>query len=263
MHEKAPRRSRERLADTEITEWLRDSIMEGELAPGARLSETAIGKELGVSRTPVREALRVLASEDLIDWQPNRSAVVKQVSNESVIDAVELLGALESLAVRQVCAQADEEAMARLEVAYARFRRQALDPHEPKYFGVNMHLHFAFVDAAGNEMLSRFHRTVVTHLVRARHMINITGRNLDSSLRDHARIFDALLERNSSAAQKAITVHIEHMKRNLVISEAPDGLSSTSGVESSVEPPIRSPKKSAPRKGGRRKKAAPQPKNKA
>ncbi len=216
----AQRTRRARIADVEVTDWLRASIIEGDRPPGSRLSEVTIGNELGVSRTPVREALRVLASEDLIDWQPNRSAVVKPVSNESVIEALDLLGALEKLAVRLVAQRAGDGQMARLEDAYARYRRQALDPTVPKYFGVNMHLHFALVEAAGNAMLARVHRTVVTHLVRARHMINISGSHLSSSIRDHRAVMQSVFARNAAAAQKAIGVHIEHMKRDLLLTEA-------------------------------------------
>lgn len=214
--ERPARKQRTRRADVEITEWLRDSIIEGGFPPGSRLSESNIGKELGVSRTPVREALHVLASEDLVDWQPNRSAVVKQISNESVIEALDLLGALEKLSVQLVSEHADDEQMARLEVAYARFKRHALDPGVPKYFGVNMHLHFALVEASGNEMLARFHKAVVTHLIRARQMVDITGPSLNSSLQDHSNLMEAVFSRNSIAAQNAVAVHIENMKRNLV-----------------------------------------------
>lgn len=193
--------------------------MEGDLPAGSKLSEVTIGNELGVSRTPVREALRVLASEDLVDWQPNRSAVVKAVSNASVIEALDLLGALEKLAVRLVSQHAGDKEMARLESAYRRYRRQAFDPTVPKYFGVNMHLHFALVEASGNAMLARVHRIVVTHLVRARHMINITGPHLSSSIHDHRQIMQSVFARNAMAAQKAIGVHIEHMKRDLLLVE--------------------------------------------
>jgi DNA-binding GntR family transcriptional regulator len=220
----APQRTRHaRLADVEVTDWLRASIIEGALPPGSRLSEVTIGNELGVSRTPVREALRVLASEDLIDWQPNRSAVVKPVSNDSVIEALDVLGALEQLAVRLVAARASDKKMARLEAAYARYRRQALDPSVPKYFGVNMHLHFALVEASGNPMLARAHRMVVTHLVRARHMINISGHHLSSSIHDHRQIMQSVFARNAAAAQKAIGVHIAHMKRDLLLGEKREG----------------------------------------
>ncbi len=216
----APQRTRRaRLADVEVTDWLRASIIEGALPPGSRLSEVTIGNELGVSRTPVREALRVLASEDLVDWQPNRSAVVKAVSNESVTEALDVLGALEQLAVRLVAARAGDKEMARLQAAYARYRRQALDPSVPKYFGVNMHLHFALVEASGSPMLARAHRMVVTHLVRARHMINISGHHLSSSIRDHRELMQSVLARNAAAAQKAVGVHIAHMKRDLLLAE--------------------------------------------
>ena len=122
-------------------------------------------------------------------------------------------------AASQVAGHANDEQIAHLEVAYARYRRQALDPSVPKYFGVNMHLHFALVEAAGNTMLARFHRIVVTHLIRARHMIDITG-HLESSIRDHSRLMDAVLARDAIAAQRAIADHIEVMKNNLSLAEA-------------------------------------------
>jgi len=66
-------------------------------------------------------------------------------------------------------------------------------------------------------MLIKFHRGVATHLVRARHMINIEGRHLDSSIRDHTQLMEAVFERKPAAAQKAIAVHIGHMKRDLAL----------------------------------------------
>ena len=86
-----------------LAERLREMIIEGELAPGARLNERALCERLGVSRTPLREAFRVLAAEGLVDLQPNRGAQVVALSDDDIRDSFEVMGALEALSGELAC----------------------------------------------------------------------------------------------------------------------------------------------------------------
>ena len=92
----------------EVIDQLRDRIVQGELAPGARLNERVLCEQLGISRTPLREAIKMLATEGLVDLLPNRGAIVTPLKAANIADTLAVMGALESLAGELACANASD-----------------------------------------------------------------------------------------------------------------------------------------------------------
>jgi DNA-binding GntR family transcriptional regulator len=135
-----------------VYESVRSRILDGTLERGARLRQEALAAELGVSRTPLREALRRLASEGLVELEPNRGARIPDLSHADMVIAYEARLALEPGAARLAAANPDPVALERMRTAIARHRRAAT---QHALFDANRAFHLALVDAARNEHLSR------------------------------------------------------------------------------------------------------------
>ena len=98
----------------EVVDQLRDRIVQGDLTPGARLNERVLCEQLGISRTPLREAIKVLATEGLVELLPNRGAIVTALKAETMADTLAVMGSLESLAGELACANASEGDLAEI-----------------------------------------------------------------------------------------------------------------------------------------------------
>jgi DNA-binding GntR family transcriptional regulator len=137
-----------------VAERLRALIVDGVLAPGAHLNERVLCEQLGVSRTPLREAFRTLAGEGIVALQPNRGAVVAALSRQDVEHAFELMAALESLAgglaaERATATERDELRALHFEMLAAHARRDL-----PAYYRLNSSIHRRLVDCARNPVLA-------------------------------------------------------------------------------------------------------------
>ena len=166
----------------EVLSRLRDSIVEGRLTPGARVPERELCAELGVSRTPLREALKVLAAEGLVELFPNRGARVRQFTAKDVREFFELLAALESAAGRLACSRitnAEISAIERLHYEmYGHYMRREL----PSYFRLNQAIHASIVAAARNDSLKNSHDGLTGRMRQFRYSANTIARSVNSSV---------------------------------------------------------------------------------
>ena len=195
----------ERIVDT-----LRDMIMEDDLEPGSRLPEQELCERLGVSRTPLREAIKVLAFEGLVTLMANRGAVVTTPDMPEVVDALEIIGMLEGVAA-MFCAQraSDEDlrALARIhEDLAAHSRAEAL----PEYFRANIQLHGLIVEGAGNRVLIDLHVKLGSQLTRVRRArVRRSSRDQrEAFIAEHQAIIDALMRRDGLGAFQAAVAHM-------------------------------------------------------
>src|SRR5258706_13894701 len=159
-----------RMLNAAAAERLREMIVHGVLAPGARLNERELTAMLGVSRTPLREATRMLASEGLVDLLPNRGARVAALNVETVQHTLAVMGALEALAGELACAKAGDAAIAEIRATHyemlADHARRDLDT----YFKHNQAVHLMIIDAAGNPVLSQLYRSLNDQVRRVRYI---------------------------------------------------------------------------------------------
>lgn len=135
------------------SELIRDAILDGRLAPGARLKEEQLAKDLGISRTPVREALLLLQAEGLIESVPNRGAMVRSYSPEELEDMYDLRALLESYAARRAATRVTEEELVELEESCRRFRERRLAHDVNGLTKENLLFHFTIARAAGTAKL--------------------------------------------------------------------------------------------------------------
>lgn len=197
------------LASTKVASWLRDAILDGVRAPGGRLIERDLASEFGVSRVPVRDALKVLVAEGLVELRPHTWAVVREFTDADLADLDEVRAVLEPLAFRRAAERHGRDGLARLrrsldaEVASARSgdgvgsRRAAADFHE------------IVTDLAENRLLSDMMKSIRSRLrwALSQHddLQHISG--------EHAELFEAIRARDAVRAAELAVAHVESSRR--------------------------------------------------
>lgn len=187
---------------------LRDLIIEGELAPGVRIPERSLCERFGVSRTPLREALKVLASDGLLELLPNRGAIVARITEADIEELFPVMGALEALAGEFACARITEEELAEIRALHYQMvlhhRRREL----PAYFRLNQAIHGKILEAARNPTLSRLYMSLAGRVRRARYLANMTPARWDRAVQEHEAILDALAARDSARLAGILKQHL-------------------------------------------------------
>ncbi|AUH66569.1 GntR family transcriptional regulator [Paracoccus zhejiangensis] len=201
-------------AAPQVYDWLRDAILRGELAPGSRLSEGEIGKQIGVSRQPVREAFIRLTSEGLAEVRPQRGTFISRISLSAVLSARLIREAVESDLIRMVCDRADDALLARLD-REIEMQRAAIDRDDIEEFvRLDDRFHFLLASAAEQEGVWSVLEGLKSHMNRLRH---ITARAFDARrLTDqHAAIVEGLRQRDADAAEQAMRLHLRELLADL------------------------------------------------
>jgi len=175
---------------------LRDFLVEGHLAPGIRVPERELCERFTVSRTPLREALKVLAAEGLIELLPNRGARVRQFSEADIRNLFEVIAGLDFLAGRLACQRITDEQIAAIEALHLAMYTHYLRRELHDYFQINQRIHQAIVEAAGNPVLSANYANLNAVVRRLRYSANLVRRDrLSDAMREHEEIVDALRRR--------------------------------------------------------------------
>ena len=199
----------------EVTARLRSLIVESHIKPGQRVPELDISKDMGVSRTPIREALKVLASEGLVELLPLRGAVVKSFSAKDAADMLEVMGMLESFAAQKAC-QAEQKRIDHVLAMHEKMKVLYTKGKRPEYFELNQKIHDALVDMADNESLSMVHNTLSKRMRSLRYSGNSTPDHWRGALDDHELIAQALGQRDAKKMKKAVEAHFENTIKRVV-----------------------------------------------
>jgi len=195
----------------EITNRLRQMVLEGQLQPGEKINEKRLTEQFGVSRTPLREALKVLANEGLLDLVPHRGAVITRQSEAELAEVFRVLAALEGLAGELAAEHAEQAALEEI-TALTRELRQTFEISDrPTYFRINQAIHAAILAAAGNDTLLRSHELLAFRLQRARYQANLTPERWRAAVEEHEAIAEAL--RAGDAAQCARLMQDHMLKK--------------------------------------------------
>jgi DNA-binding GntR family transcriptional regulator len=189
----------------DIVSQLRDFIVEGHLAPGSRIPERELCEKFSISRTPLREALKAIAAEGLIELLPNRGARVRQFSEADIRNLFEVLSGLDYVAGRIACARITDDAIAAIEMYTHYLRRELVD-----YFRINQKIHQAIVDAAANPVLSANFASFNSIVRRLRYSANLVHRDrLGDAMREHEQIIDALKRRSANELGLLMFQHMQ------------------------------------------------------
>jgi DNA-binding GntR family transcriptional regulator len=203
-----PRPLERRVFREEIREQLIEDILNGRLLPGARIVETRIAQQFGVSQGPVREALRDLELFGFVVSSPFRGTQVRQISTDDLLEIYPIRAALEAVAAREAAVRIDDATLARLEELIGVMRDAAARDDHRAEADADHAFHHAIVKASGNRMLEHVWQTMrlsittcVTHAV--------THRSLHEIAERHTVVLDALRARDPGRAEAAIRRHIE------------------------------------------------------
>lgn len=197
-----------RLLTRQVADAVRDMIIQDEIRAGERIRERDLAQRLQVSRTPLRESLKILAAEGLVELLPNRGAVVSNPTAEEIHDMLRVLGVLEALAGELACARASDAELA--EVKALHFEMLAAYARQDRlgYFKVNQRIHRAIVMASGNRSLMATHQRINAQLYRVRYRSNLVNTRWHTAIEEHEVILQQLLARDAAALAATLRGHL-------------------------------------------------------
>jgi DNA-binding GntR family transcriptional regulator len=207
----------------EILTRLRDHIVEGNIPDGGRVPERQLCEMLDISRTPLREALKVLASEGLIELLPNRGARVRQLSEHDLGELFDVMGGLEGLAGRLACENITDAEIAEIERLHYEMYGSYLHRDMHGYFRVNQLIHQKIVEASRNAALMGTYANFAGRIRRVRYSANFARKRerWGEAMREHESILDALRRRAGSELSDILFIHLRN-KRTAAVEHLKD-----------------------------------------
>lgn len=200
----------------QVASRLRTMLVEGQIAPGAKLNERELSAQLRVSRTPLREAIKLLAAEGLVDLLPNRGAVAVKLTEADVVNTFELLATLEGMSGELAAQRITDEELAELRALHyemmACFARRDLSG----YYRINARIHTAINDAARNPVLASTYRSINARVQSLRFRTNQNEAKWKNAVAEHERMIEALAAHDAAAMRKVLIEHL-HRKRDTVL----------------------------------------------
>ena len=199
----------------DVAQQLRGLIFEGELAPGAFLDEPALCTQLAISRTPLREALKVLTAEGLLRHEPRRGCFVAEITDKDLDDIFPVIALLEGRCAFEAALRASDAELQALEVLHERLARHARARRVKAYYEANYAIHEALIRLADNRWLAQVIADLRKILRLARlQTLQAPGR-LEQSLSEHLAVFAALKARDCEGAEAAMRTHLHRQREAL------------------------------------------------
>jgi DNA-binding GntR family transcriptional regulator len=192
----------------EVAELLRQRIFSRELEPGSWIDELKLAEEYGISRTPLREALKVLAAEGLVTMKVRRGAYVTEVSDKDLTDVYHLLSLLESDAAGVVAQRASDAELAELKALHAEL--EAALPDRDRFFAINERFHMRVLEIADNRWREQMVADLRKVMKLNRHNSLFKTGRIEESLAEHRAIMTALLARNAALTQQRMHEHFQN-----------------------------------------------------
>lgn len=198
----------------EVLLRLRDFIVEGHLGVGARIPERQLCDTFGISRTPLREALKVLASEGLVDLLPNRGARVRELDAQELAELFDVMGGLEGVAGRLACERITAAEIAEIEQLHHQMYVFYLDRNMPDYFRCNQEIHAKIVAAARNTTLAAAYASLGARIRRVRYAANLAQKRdrWGEAMREHEVILDSLRRRDGVELSDMLFRHLRNKR---------------------------------------------------
>lgn len=216
MNDTAELTIRRKSLHLELVDRLQPLIISGELAAGAKVPEKLLCDRFGVSRTPLREALKVLASDGLIRLEPNRGAWVTLVTVGEVEEVFPVLGALEALSGELACKIISDAEIAAVRALHDEMMQSYKNRDLDAYFTINQHIHRAILLAARNDTLMISCQALSLRMQRARYLANMTEGRWYEAVQEHEKIMEFLAARDGQKLAKTLLHHMEAKRISVV-----------------------------------------------
>jgi DNA-binding GntR family transcriptional regulator len=191
-----------------VTERIRRMILTDELPPGSAVRERALAERLQVSRTPTREALKILAAEGLVDLLPNRGASVNSPTKAEIFEILQFLAAVEGIAAEFACGNITDDEINELWALHYEMLACHARGNKMGYFDCNQAVHLGIVKAARNQALAEHHRMLNARAYRIRFICNQRSEQWEGAMREHEEILEALSRRDRTAASTVLRRHV-------------------------------------------------------
>jgi len=192
----------------QVTQRLREMLVESRIAPGAKLNERELSEVLKVSRTPLREAIKRLAAEGLVELLPNRGAIALELSEADVRNTFEVMAGLEAQSGELAAVRITDAELAEIKALHyemlAAFTRRDL----PAYYRLNSAIHAAINAAARNPVLSATYKQVNARLLALRFKSNQDEAKWSAAMQEHEEMIDALSRRDPTALRAVLLAHL-------------------------------------------------------
>ena len=202
----------------QVAVQLRQMLVESAIAPGEKLNERELAEQLQVSRTPLREAIRMLAAEGLVELLPNRGAIAVRLSEADIANTFEVMAGLEAQSGELAAQRITPDALAEIQAMHfemmAAYTRRDLS----NYYRLNSAIHSAINAAAANPVLTQTYRQVNARLQSLRFRSNQDVDKWKLAVQDHVRMIDALSARDAAAMREVLVTHLLN-KRDVVIAQ--------------------------------------------
>jgi DNA-binding GntR family transcriptional regulator len=211
-----PRVERQRLHDT-VVEHLRNLIVEAILVPGMKLNERELCETLGISRTPLREAMKVLAAEGLIEISPNRGASVSKMSENEIWETFEVMSGIEAFSGELACERITPVELAEIKALHYAMLACKAQNDLPGYYARNQEIHDRINAAAKNSLLRQTYLGLNRRLKALRFKSNFQAQKWDNAAHEHEEMIQALESRDGKRLSSILRSHLLS-KRDAVLS---------------------------------------------
>jgi DNA-binding GntR family transcriptional regulator len=202
----------------QVAQRLRQLLVEGRIAPGAKLNERELSERLNVSRTPLREAIKMLAAEGLVELLPNRGAVAVSLTEEDILHTFEVMAGLEAQAGELAAQRITEHELAEIQAMHfemmAAYTRRDLST----YYTLNARIHSAISAAARNPVLTQVYQQVNARLQALRFRSNQDGEKWKNAMNEHEKMIEALAAHDGGAMRQVLLSHLRN-KRDVVLEQ--------------------------------------------
>lgn len=204
------------LLSKKVYRILKKEIIKGSFEPGNKVLEGKIADQMGISRTPVREAIRVLAAEGFVILSPNQGVVVRSVSAENIREVLQIHSVLEGLAARLSCEVINEEDLKELENCVNRMEKLANKKDSSTYSEVDLKFHELIVNICRNKRLIQMRKNISDQAQRYRIGSLSIPRRLKESLKEHQKILEAFKTKDPKKADSTSQKHIQNALKNIL-----------------------------------------------
>ena len=202
----------------QVARRLRQMLVENQIAPGAKLNERELAEVLQVSRTPLREAIKMLAAEGLVELLPNRGAIAVELTEADVLSTFEMMAGLEAMSGELAAQRITDAELAEIRAMHfemlAAYTRRDLSA----YYRLNSKIHSAINQAAKNSVLTITYNRINARLQALRFRSNQDEGKWKQAMAEHDRMIEALGKRDAGAMRKVLAEHLDH-KRDVVVEQ--------------------------------------------
>ncbi len=205
---------------------LRQMLVEGRIAPGAKLNERELSEVLKVSRTPLREAIKMLAAEGLVELLPNRGAIAVSLSEDDVRHTFEVMAGLEAMSGELAAQRITDDELTEIRALHFEMTAAYTRKDLSNYYRLNAQIHHAINAAARNPVLSATYDRVNARLQALRFRSNQDGEKWKAAMREHDQMIEALAAHDAVGLRKVLAAHLKN-KLDVVLSQLRDGTART------------------------------------